>query len=200
MHYLAEDPWPLGLVLGGVALFALLALRVTQQGKFLVVAVVAALLAVALFVGEAAWVTDDERVEAVVMDVARAAQRGDVDAVMDRIAPDVVLQQGGADLARGERARGTIRATLERTKFDFITINNMRAHADVAARSGTAEFRVLTMGSIQSSFTYNFATDAGGADWLFGFREAEPGVWKINRIDAVRLPGNAQIPLVTPSG
>lgn len=200
MHYLIEDPWPLGLTLVVVALLALAALRITTQGKFLVVAVVAGLLAAALFVGEALWVTDDERLEDVVLDVARAAQRGDVDAVMDRIAPDVVLQQGGADLARGEPARGTIRATLEHTKFDIIHIRDMRTQANVRNRAGTVDFRVFTSGTTQASFTYNFATDAQGADWSFGLREVEPGVWKIDRITAVRLPGNAQIPLVRPGG
>ncbi len=210
LHYVAEDAWPLVLTCGGVAVLALMALQLTQQGKFLVVALAAAGLAVLAFTVEALWVTDDERIGDVVYDLTRAAGRGDVDRVLTHLAPEVVLSQGPAppveprtkapiagELARGTAARDAIAATLRATKFDWIVANRLEAHADAAAGVGTASFRVIASGSIAATHQYNFATDAGGSDWSLGFRQTSPGTWQVTRITAVRLPFNAQLPLVT---
>ena len=163
---------------------------------------------------EALWVTDDERIEAVVLDLARAAGRNEVDAALALLTDDVILSQGpipaierppgskspiDGELARGEAARGAIAATLEDTSFDFIHVGDLRPHAEPDRDSGTAEFRVYASGSIRATYNYNFATDTQGSDWSLGFREVEPGTWRVSRITAVRLPFGASLPLVRPN-
>src|SRR5690242_11379639 len=88
MYYLAEDPWPILYVLGGAAAVCLIALRITQQGKFLLWAGLALGLALAVFGVERLWVTENERIEAVVVELGRAVRSGDVDAALDQMAPE----------------------------------------------------------------------------------------------------------------
>ncbi len=168
------------------------------QGKFLVVAVASAVLAAAVFGVEAAWVTPGERLQQVVDAIAADAFHGRLDALMDHLDPDVVLAQGGNVLAKGDVARRTIRATLESTRFDFLSVTRYEPHISPGDTTGEIDVRAVAGGSIQANFQYNFLTDGQGTDWTFALREAEPGAWKVTRIEAVRLPGNATLPLVTP--
>ncbi len=214
MHYIAEDPWPLGIALLTVGIVSLGALKVTGRGKFLIWGLAGLSLAALLFVVEALWVTDDERIEGVVLDIADAAGEGDIDRVMSHLAPDLLLEQGGDTLSqsqtrglasrlisgaaalvgRGGAAHALIRSALSETRFDFLRVGHIDAHANRLSRLGTAEFRAYASGSIQASVAQlNFATDASGTDWSFGFREVEPGVWKVTRITAVRLPRGASL-------
>src|SRR5438270_9400386 len=85
MRYLVEDPSYLLMALGLVALGFLIALKVTQQGKYLVRAGVVAAIAAAIFGFEQYWVTDAERVEAVVYDLARAVEASDVDRIKSHL-------------------------------------------------------------------------------------------------------------------
>ena len=67
-----------------------IAMRATQQGKYLVRAVIAAGLAVAVVVVEWLWVTDNERIEQVVYDLRRGrGSNSDVDGVLAHMTPDV---------------------------------------------------------------------------------------------------------------
>ena len=163
MHYIVEDPWPLGLALGGFAVLCLLALWLTGRGRFLIWAGVAGGLIAVLIGVDALWVTVDERIEAVVLDLARAAGRGNSEAVLDLLTDDVILSQGSVpviepapdsdtpidgQLARGKAAREAIAATLQDTSFDFIHVGNLQPHAEPERRVGVADFRIYTSGSI----------------------------------------------------
>jgi hypothetical protein len=163
----------------------------TQQGKYLVWALVLIALAGLVLVIEHYWVTDNERIEAVVRDIGSAALHGDVDRVLSHLTPNVILSQN--ELAvRGKIAHAVIRTNLDRTEFDFLTISDVEADAGQQTRRGTATFRVFTGGRFGN---FNFLTDARGTDWSFGFEETEDGVWKVNRITATRLFRNFQIPM-----
>ena len=101
MIYLSEDPTYLA---GGLFLLAGLfavALKVTQQGKYLVRAGIAVALALVVIVVEWVWVTDNERIENVVYAVRAAVLKSDVDGVLALLAPDVLYSRGrGGALAR----------------------------------------------------------------------------------------------------
>src|SRR4051794_20690928 len=68
MESLSEDPTYLAGGLGLVALMLLVALRVTQQGRYLIRALIVLGLAAAVLVIEHFWFTDAERIEGVVYD------------------------------------------------------------------------------------------------------------------------------------
>lgn len=214
MYYIAEDPWPLGITLVVLGLGLLAAVRITGRGKFLIWGLVSLGLAALLFVVEAVWVTDNERIEAVVYEIVSAANQGDIEGVLKHLAPDLTLEQGSESLnqsraeglasqlgteaesliSQGDVARALIRRSLANTRFDFIHIGRLEVHASPISRLGTAQFRAFAAGSISAgSGTFNFATDANGTDWSFGFRETEPEVWQVTRITAVRLPWGARL-------
>jgi ketosteroid isomerase-like protein len=214
--WLSEDPWPLGVTFGIVAAACLIALKVTQQGKYLIAAGIALLLAVGVVLIERAWVTEEERVETVIRELGRAVARMDADAALALMTPDVTLAQPGVTLggrqARAIRrvmpgldedvanpARAVIAAAIRNARFDFLSIPRLKAHAGRQSGMGRAEFRVVASGSIEEGGTrFNFATDASGTDWTAGLRRDPDGRWLIESITAVRIPRGWRIPGVGP--
>lgn len=186
MEFLSEDPtylvWGLGLVAAGL----LIALKVTQQGKYLLWASATVGLALLALLVEWFWTTDNERIEQAVYGLARAVAASDVDTARTYLSDDVRYVRGGTALKPAEtRARMT--DLLANARFDFLRVNELQANAGARSRRGTAEFRVLCGGSIQqNSFTYNFGSTRSA--WSLGLKETSPGVWKVNRITPVEVP------------
>ena len=180
MSYLSEDPTVLA---GGLLLLAAafgVALKVTQQGKYLIGALIAAGLAAVVVAVEWIWVTDTERIEEVVYDLRQAVLDSDVDRVMSHLTPNVQYLRGNTALD-GEATRGLIEDRLSHVVFDFIGIRNLQTSAGQQSRRGSAEFGVLAR------------TNLGTANsiWSLGFQETQPGVWKVNRISPVQIPRGA---------
>lgn len=210
-YYLFDDPWPLGLGLAVLGVALLAAVRMTQRGKFLIWAGVCLGLSALVFLAEALYVTDGERIEAVVSEIVEASARSDADAVLALLTPDVVLEQGshtleeprrqklarrlGAEAAQGPTTRQIVRGLLKDVTFDYLYLTRLDTQANRLNRLGTADLRVHAMGRFRGPYAQlNFATDTRGSDWSMGLEEVEPGVWKVNRITAIRLPGNAKLP------
>jgi ketosteroid isomerase-like protein len=201
MTFLSEDPTYLAgalLLLAGA--FAV-ALRVTQQGKYLVWALSAAGLAVAVVAIERFWVTDSERIERVVYDLRRAVLASDAEAVLKHLTPDVQYVQNGTPLS-GEATRELIRTNLGNASFDLVHLRELQTSAGRQTRRGKAEFRLMAKGRLRTSMaTY----DVGTADstWSLGFQETGPGEWKVNRITPVLVPEgvrNIAAPSYRPGG
>jgi hypothetical protein len=186
MTYLSEDPTFLA---GGLLLLAVafgIALNVTQQGKYLIRAVVAALLAVVVIGIEWVWVTDNERIENVVYDLRRAVSNSDVEGVLGHMAPNVQFLRGELVLD-GESTRSLIRGRLANAHFDFVRISNLQTNAGRQTRRGTAVFQVLAKGTLDTSQVFGTANSV----WELGFQETAPGVWKVSRITPVQVPNEA---------
>ena len=189
MTILAEDPTYLVAALGFLAGAFLVALKVTQQAKYLFWALGVLGLILAVVAIEQVWVTDNERIERVVYDLRRAVLASDAEGVLAHLTPDVEYVQQGATLS-GEATRGLIRANLANASFDFVHINDLQTSAGRQTRRGTAEFRVYAKGTLHTSLvTYNVGT--ANSTWSLGFQETAPGVWKVNRITPVSVPEGA---------
>lgn len=187
MEFLSEDPTYLAGGLGLLAGAFLIALRLTQQGKFLVWAGVAFALALLVLGIERVWVTDNERIEQTVYDLGRAVAASDVPGALGLMTPDVQFVARG-DPQTSETTRGMIELYVSNARFDFLRINQLRANAGGQSRRGTAEFRVVASGSFEGPYnTLNFGTT--NSAWSLGLRETSPGVWKVNRITPVSVPG-----------
>jgi ketosteroid isomerase-like protein len=197
MTFLSEDPTYLAgalLLLAGA--FAV-ALRVTQQGKYLVWALSAAGLAVAVVAIERFWVTDSERIERVVYDLRRAVLASDAEGVIKHLTPDVQYVQSGTPLP-GEATRELIRTNLANASFDLVHLRELQTSAGRQTRRGKAEFRMMAKGRLRTSMaTY----DVGTADstWSLGFQETAPGEWKVNRITPVLVPEGIRNVAASPS-
>ena len=108
MTFLSEDPTYLA---GGLLLLAgafVIALKVTQQGKYLLGAGVALALALAVVLIEWMWVTDNERIEKVVQDVRTAVLNSDAEAVLAHLTPDVSYSDSDTS-RKSEATRALIR-------------------------------------------------------------------------------------------
>jgi hypothetical protein len=192
MTYLSEDPT---LLAGGLLLVAggfVVALRVTQQGKYLIRAVIAAALAAVGVVVEWAWVTDNERIEQVVYGLRQAVANSDVEGVLDRLTPDVLYSRGDTAL-EGDATRELIRANLGHARFEIVQISGLETDVGEQSRRGKAEFRVFAKGTMDSSLSFGTASSA----WSLGLQETGPGVWKVNRITPMQVPSEA---LPVPNG
>jgi hypothetical protein len=189
MAYLSEDPTLLAGLLLLVAGGFVVALRVTQQGKYLIRALIAAGLAAAVVLVEWLWVTDSERIEQVVYGLRDAVANSDVERVLSYMAPDVQYVKGETSLD-GETTRGFIRANLERARFEIVRISGLETSAAEQSRRGTAQFHVLAKGTMDASIA---TMNIGTADslWSLGLRETQPGIWKVNRITPMQVPRGA---------
>jgi hypothetical protein len=197
MEYLAENPWPLAGALGALALGFLIALKVTQQGKYLIWAAIAAGLMLCGLAIEHFWVTDNERIEAVVYDVAAGVAAGDADRVTRNLAPEATMSLPNESFDNDPFLKAAIRIVnqlqglplgsvliqqqLRQFRFDYVKVADLRTHAGEHTRQGTAEFLVHAMGE-QVDPHYPFATPVRGMGWSFGLRETSPGIWKVTRI------------------
>lgn len=210
LHYLSEDPTYLAGGLGLVGLGLLAALRLTQQGKYLIWALTAFALAGAVLLVERLWVTDNERIEAVIYEVADAVGASDADRVASLLTADANIEvnataiEGGlvmryvvAALAnfRGRRVTPELlHQQLDSLKFDMLRVSRLTTHAGQLSHRGTASFRVYASGvrvDPSSGLTASFATPTSGSDWSFGLREVEPKVWKVERITPTFIPYEA---------
>jgi hypothetical protein len=186
MTFLSEDPTYLAGFLALVAGASLMALKVTQRGKYLVWALTALGLALAVVVVEQLWVTDNERIEGVVYDLRRALLAANPERVLEHLTPDVEYVQDGVSLS-GDATRELIRGNLASAAFDFVHIHDLQTSAGQRTRRGKAEFRVYAKGMLRTPLvTYNMGT--ASSTWSLGFQETEPGVWKVNRITPVSAP------------
>ena len=187
MTWLSDDPTYLAGGLGLLAGAFLVALRLTQQGRFLIAALVALALAATVLVVEHFWVTDAERIERVVYELRDAVLASDADRLLSHLSADVEYVQEGHTSISGEAARAYLRTLLPTTKFDFLRISQLTTRVFPRSRLGTAEFRVIASGSMQTPIvTYNFGTAT--SDWSLGFVEAGPRVWKVSRITPTQAP------------
>ena len=119
MTFFSEDPTYLA---GGLLLLAgafLVALNITQQGKYLVRAGVALGLALLVVAVEWFWVTDNERIEHVVYALRQAVLSSDAEGVLIHMAPNVQYLQADTVLSE-DATRAMIKATLSHAEFEFV--------------------------------------------------------------------------------
>jgi hypothetical protein len=198
MEFLSEDVTPLLVVLGILAAAFLLALRVSQQGKYLLWAGAALGLALMALLIEQLWVTNGERCEQVVYQLRDAAAASSGDTVLSYLTPDVQYEERNHTLLEGESARAFIRQQLALTRFDFIRITHLEAKAGRQSGRGSAEFRVLASGIYEmAGAPVQFGSTQ--LDLSLGFRETAPEVWKIDRITLTRGVRGMPSPVGAPS-
>jgi hypothetical protein len=189
MTYLSEDPTYLAGALLLVAGAFLVAVNITQRGKYVVYAGAAFGLALLVVAIEWLWITDNERIEQVVYDLRRAVQNSDTDGVLAQMAPSVQYLQGDTALSE-DATRALIRTNLSHAHFEFVRISDLQTSAGRQSRRGRAEFRVFTRGRFDRLGAVSGMTDVGMqvTTWSLGLQETEPGIWRVNRISPVSMP------------
>ena len=148
-------------------------------------------LATLVIVVDLVWVTEAERVERVIKDLADAVARSDGDATMALMDDHVVF--GIRSNIHGEELDlGSFAELLHQVQFDFVRISRLTTTAGARTHRGQAEFKATASGSIRQGGTLrNFL---GNSEWSIGLRKLPTGQWKINRITAVELPQYTMLP------
>ncbi|MDG3007677.1 hypothetical protein [Paludisphaera mucosa] len=197
MTMFSEDPTlPAGALLLAAAC-CFVALRARQEGKYLIWGLTALGLAGVVLTVEWFWVTDDERIEAVVYDLRRSLLASDAQGLLAHLTPDVQYVQAGESMPT-IATRALIQASLANSKFDVVRIRELQTSAGRRTRRGKAEFKIFVRGAMQGPAGYNGA-GAGDSAWSLGFEETKPGVWKVNRITPISLPFSPAL-LAGPAG
>lgn len=190
MEWLSEDPWPLGGTLLVAAAICLALVRFTQQGKYLQWAGVAVVLALLVFGVEHFWVTDRERIEAALYRIRDAVVRSDFDALDAQLAPDFGDEEETPLSGPLSRAitKAYIRGRLQGVQFEFVSLSRVDiSDPGQLTRQATADFTARASWKEKTSTggpDFN-GTPPQGTRWSFGFREVEPKVWKVTRIDMI---------------
>ena len=193
MTYLVEDPTTVLVLLGIAVAGCLVALRITQEGRYLIWAGSLLAFALAFVVFERLWVTDAEQVEAVVYNLADAVEKSDVERVKSYLDSDLSVSRNGRTLD-GSLVFGAILAQLPRTQFDSVRISRLSAQVGEQSRQGTAVFRAVAFGSYEMSMGGSHAFASGITEWSLSFREAEPGRWVVTQVTPTRFPALGSIP------
>jgi ketosteroid isomerase-like protein len=186
MQYLTEDPSYVLIGLGLLALGLLIALKVTQQGKYLLWAAGVGVLAALVFAFEWFWVTDAERVEGVVYDLARAVEASDVDRIKSHLDDKVIFGMKGMTMD-GSMPMRIVFQLLRRTRFDFVRIGQLTTSAGSQTKMGKAVFKVTATGVFEEGGS-ELVMPPLSTEWDLGFAEKSPGVWKVTRITAITVP------------
>ncbi len=190
MTLLAEDASYLLIGLGVAALACLAALKITQQGKFLIWALGLVVLAGVVFGIEHFWVTDAERVEAVVYDMADAVEHSDIDRI--RLHFDEKVTIGSGTRTRdGLIPLAFVFSRLKNCHFDFVKITRLTTSVGSQTRMGKAEFKATASGTYQESGN-EYPIGSLGTEWALSFRETAPQVWKVTRIQAIKIPAQIE--------
>jgi hypothetical protein len=163
-------------------------LKLTQQGKFLVWAGALGAVAALVFAFETFYVTDAERVEAVVYDLADAVKASDVDRIKSHLDDKVTFGLRGRTMD-GSTPLRIVLPLLLRTRFDFVRVGQLTTSAGSQTKRGSAEFKVSATGIFDEGGT-QIPVVAAGTEWSLGLAERSPGVWKVNRVTAIKLPGD----------
>ena len=183
MTWLSEDPWPL---FGAGVIAALVFLGMlwnTGRGKYLGVAAGALGIAGLFVLLEWLWVTDRERIEAVIYDIAGAVEAGDFDRIEGHLAPEF-------DEEIGTINKLMMRGAVAGLRFEFVKINKLRAQAGSRTGMGTADFYGMAQWQEPASIgrpDLNM-TPPPGVGFSVGFREVAPDDWQVTRIDVVEAP------------
>jgi hypothetical protein len=186
MHYFTEDPTYVLIALGLGALCCLAALKVTQRGRYLVWAGVLAAVAAGVFGFERLYVTDAERIEGVVYDLARAMEASDVERIKSHLDDRVTIGMRGRTMD-GSIPMRLVFGLLQRTRFDFVRIGQLTTSAGRQTRMGTASFKVSGTGIFEEGGSEH-PFGSTGSEWSLSFSERGPGVWKVTRIQAIKVP------------
>lgn len=204
MTLFTEDPWPLIWLAAIVALASLVALRVTQRGKYALVALAMVVVSAVLLVVDALVVTDVERIHDTLSKLVAAVRHSDTEAVLALLTDDVTLDQDSASTSiirsarpdfEGTFTRAAIRGILASLRFDALSIERPVVTAGRLTRLGKAEFRLFAKGNIEPSGAPFGTLDS---EWSLGFREVD-GVWKVSRITPLRLPQGTGMALPRPA-
>ena len=188
IHLFAENVWPLIWLLALAELVLLIAMVGTGRGRFLVWIGMLAALAVFLVVLEWLIVTDRERVDGIVDQMARAVRNEDIDELLRHLAPQCHF--GAMDR---EAVRQLAASVLHEIEVDRVTVSDRTTQVFPRQKQATAEFLAVVRGK-QSQV--EFAPYP--SRWVLTFHQDPAGQWQVVEIEHLQAFGENRQPLPPP--
>ena len=179
-HLFAENVWPLIWVIALAELILLIAVVGLGRGKLLVWMGVLAFVAVFLVLLEWLLVTDRERVDGIVDQVAQAVRREDIEGVLEHLAPECRF---GSHNREGIRHMAA--AVLREVEIERVTLSDRKTQVFPERGEATTQFLAVARGR-QS--TVEFGPYA--ARWTLTLNQGPAGQWQIVNIEQLQAFGD----------
>lgn len=184
-RWLGDEVWPLICLLALVALGLAIAMAATGRGRFFIGVVALACLALLLVAIEYVWVTDRERVDGIVREMADSAVREDASGLVQHLSPTV--RYGTLDRSAIERLAS---ATFEQFAIDRVTVSGRKT--EVFAKQGEARVDFL---AVVRGRRNNVDFSPYPTRWVLTFVKNPQGVWLVEDIEQVTAYGENRQPI-----
>jgi hypothetical protein len=181
-NLIGEDVWALIGVLAILALGLAIATVATGRGRFLIGIGALACLAIALLAIEWLWVTDRERVDRIIDELAQAAMREDSSGIVQHLAADCRY----ANLDRN-RIGALADAVFQRFAVDKVSVSSRRTEVFPLRGEAKAEFMAVVRGR-QNNLDFNpYPTR-----WILTFVQNSQGAWQVVEIQQIPAFGEGR--------
>ncbi len=188
MSLLTDNVWPLIWCIALACLLLAIASYATGRGRLLQAIGGLAGLAALLLAIEWLVVSDRERIDAAIDDLADAVRTEEI----HRIAPHLSPQCRYGNLGRDAVVRAA-EDVLRGIQIDRITLNGRKTEVFPRRKEATAEFVAVTRGQQNNLEFGPYPTR-----WLLTFHQEKNGEWLIVEIQQLPTIGDNQAPLAPP--
>lgn len=191
-HLFAEDVWTLIWVIALLALVLLIAMVATRRSRLLIGIVSLAALAVVLLVIERLWVTDRERVDAIIDDIAQSVRQGDTEGIVRHLAPQ--CHYGSLDR---EGIRRMVDSVFHTFELEKLTISSRKTELFSRRKEATAEFLAVVRAK-----QANLESGPYPTRWTLTFTQTSTGEWQVLEIQQIPAFGENHQPVapINPAG
>jgi hypothetical protein len=184
-HYVGEDVWPLIGLLAVIALGLGIAMVGTGRGRFLIGIIALACLAVSLLVIERLWVTDKERVDGIINEMAQSALREDSAAIVRHLSPQ--CRYGNLDRSGIERLAA---ATFAQVALDKVSVSSRKTEVFPMRGEARVDFLAVVRGRQNNVEFSPYPTR-----WIFTFVQNQQGAWEVEEIQQIPAFSESRQPI-----
>ena len=184
----AENAWPLVWFIALVDLLLAIAIYATGRGRLLTVIIGLAALAPLLLILERLIVTDRERVDAVVDEMAEAVRAENADRLMSHISPQCRYANRGREAIAAAAAN-----VFQLYEIERLTLNGRKTRVASARGEATAEFVAVARGR-QGTLDVNIYPTR----WQLTFQRDKSGSWQVVEIEQLPVVGDKSQGIIPP--
>jgi hypothetical protein len=187
-HYLGEDVWPIIGLLALVALGLGIAVVATGRGRLLIGIVALACLAIVLLGIEHLWVTDRERVDGIINEMAQSAVREDSAGIVRHLSAH--CRYGNLDRTGIERLASS---TFARIEIDKVNVSSRKTEVFPMRGEARVDFLAVVRGRQNNVDFSPYPTR-----WIFTFVQSPEGAWEVEEIQQIPAFSESRQPITLP--
>jgi hypothetical protein len=178
--WLGDEVWPLIGLIAIIALGLAIAMVATGRGRFIAGIVALGCIALLLLAIEYLWVTDRERVDGIIRDMASSAVREDAAAMVRHLSPR--CHYGKLDRAAIERLAAS---TFDQFAIDRVNISSRKTELFPMRNEARADFLAVVRGRQDNVEFRPYPTR-----WILTFVKSPQGVWQVEEIEQIPALGS----------